>query len=81
MATSLPREASQIGVTAHYSFGSMFQQIILKSNVQDSFSLSEGLISDADIASCAALLPQIEECFRITIFSLKTYLYINHLND
>lgn len=67
-------------VTAHFSFGSMFQQIILKNNMQDCFSLSEGLTSAADIASCAALLPQIEECFRISIFSLQMYLHINQVN-
>lgn len=58
----------------------MFQQIILKNNIQDCFSLSEGLISDADIASCAALLPQTEECFRITIFFLQMHLHINQVN-
>lgn len=58
----------------------MFQQIILKNNIQDYFSLSEVLISVADIASYAALLPQIEECFRTTIFSLQMYLHINQVN-
>lgn len=57
----------------------MFQHIILKNNMQDRFSLSEVLISDADIASFAALLPQIEECFR-TVFSLQMYLHINQVN-
>lgn len=58
----------------------MFQQVILKNNMQDSFSIFEAWLQTADITSCAVFLPQIEECFRISIFSLQMYLYINQVN-